>query len=340
MKISSFKFNPNNPRNITDEKLEKLKNSISSFEKMMELRPIIIDEDNVVLGGNMRLRALEELGYQDIPKSWYKKAKDLTEEEKKEFIIKDNVGFGEWDFDILLSQWEEQDLSDWALDVNFDDNNDPFLDNPNGKPEKKHWTPDCLFESNNQYDIPTLIVQETARLNLPFVAYGSEKRKGNTGIGTYHFYVDDYRFQKIWDEPETLIQSGCQSVAEPNISLFDTTPIAYGLHLIYKKRWLARYMQTFNIKVFVDLFVSEKFYPYALIGVPEGYGQYITRGQSDSIKNIELEYKMAKEHHGGNKDSEFVFVVYGGGAEAKNICADLNVIFVDQFMKKRQNKIN
>lgn len=95
MKVSDLKLNPGNPRQIRGEKLELLKKSVTEFDKMMSLRPIIVDENNVVLGGNMRLAAIKALGHKEIPDEWVKRADDLTEDEKREFIIKDNAGFGE-----------------------------------------------------------------------------------------------------------------------------------------------------------------------------------------------------------------------------------------------------
>lgn len=117
MKVSSIKKNKDNPRQIKGEKLELLKASVGGFQKMMALRPIIIDENNVVLGGNMRLAAIKALGLKDIPDEWVKRADDLTEDEKKEFIIKDNAGFGEWDWDVIANEWSDLQLSDWGLDV-------------------------------------------------------------------------------------------------------------------------------------------------------------------------------------------------------------------------------
>jgi len=117
IQLSNLKVNKDNPRIIKDAKFEKLCNSIKSFPKMMELRPIIVDEDNMVLGGNMRLKALQSLGYTEIEDTWVKQAVGLTDEQKKEFIIKDNVGFGEWDWDSLANNWENQVLTDWGLDL-------------------------------------------------------------------------------------------------------------------------------------------------------------------------------------------------------------------------------
>jgi DNA modification methylase len=118
MLISQIKPNPENPRIIKDHKFKQLVESIKSFPQMLELRPIVIDENNVVLGGNMRLKACIEAGLTDVP---VVQAKDLTELQKKEFIVKDNVGYGEWDWDDLANNWDEQLLTEWGLDIpNFE----------------------------------------------------------------------------------------------------------------------------------------------------------------------------------------------------------------------------
>ena len=116
VKLSTIKSNPNNPRLIKDAKFEKLKKSISEFPKMMELRPMVVNADNVILGGNMRFKALKDLGYKEVPEEWIKRAEDLTDEEARRFIIADNVGFGEHDFDILANEWDVQELEDWGLE--------------------------------------------------------------------------------------------------------------------------------------------------------------------------------------------------------------------------------
>ena len=117
IKVSTLISNPNNPRIIRDEKFKKLVESIQSFPKMMELRPIIVDGENMVLGGNMRLKALTELGMTEIPDNWVKQAADLTPEQVKEFIVKDNVGFGEWDWDLLANEWDQDQLEEWGVDM-------------------------------------------------------------------------------------------------------------------------------------------------------------------------------------------------------------------------------
>ena len=117
MKVKDSKLNPNNPQKFDD--LSKLENSIKEFPKMMSLRPIVINNNNMVLGGNKRLICLKNLGYKEIPDNWVKQADELTDEEIKRFIIADNVGFGEWDLE-LLQDWDSQDLEDWGLNLDFD----------------------------------------------------------------------------------------------------------------------------------------------------------------------------------------------------------------------------
>lgn len=118
LKISEVKSNPNNPRIIKDDKFNKLVKSIKEFPKMLELRPIVVNDDMIVLGGNMRLKACKEAGMKEIPVI---KASELTEEQQREFIIKDNVGFGEWDWEMIANEWDADEVAEWGLDVpNFE----------------------------------------------------------------------------------------------------------------------------------------------------------------------------------------------------------------------------
>lgn len=114
VKISEVKTNPNNPRTLKDDKFKKLVKSIQEFPQMLEIRPIVVNDDMVVLGGNMRLKACKEAGLKEIH---IIKASNLTEDQQKQFIIKDNVGFGEWDWDMLANEWNTEELEEWGLDV-------------------------------------------------------------------------------------------------------------------------------------------------------------------------------------------------------------------------------
>jgi len=117
VKISEVKANPSNPRVIKNDKFKKLVNSIKEFPQMLEIRPIVVNEENIVLGGNMRLKACKEAGLKEVH---IIKASNLTEEQQREFIVKDNVGFGEWDWDLLANDWDVDKLDEWGLDLPTD----------------------------------------------------------------------------------------------------------------------------------------------------------------------------------------------------------------------------
>ncbi len=114
VRVGEIKPNPNNPRIIKDDKFKKLVKSIQEFPQMLNIRPIVVNDDMVVLGGNMRLKACKEAGLKELP---IIKASSLTEEQQKEFIIKDNVGFGEWDWESIANEWDTEQLTEWGLDI-------------------------------------------------------------------------------------------------------------------------------------------------------------------------------------------------------------------------------
>jgi hypothetical protein len=114
VKLYKIKGNPNNPRIIKNDKFKKLVKSIKEFPEMLKLRPIVVDEDMMVLGGNMRLKASKDAGLKEV---WIDIATGLSEEQKKEFIVKDNVSFGEWEWDMIANEWNSVEVTDWGLDV-------------------------------------------------------------------------------------------------------------------------------------------------------------------------------------------------------------------------------
>nr|PZN48483.1 MAG: hypothetical protein DIU61_18650 [Bacteroidota bacterium] len=111
--ISKVKPNPDNPRIIKDDRFEKLVKSLKEFPEMSEVRPLVVNKDMVVLGGNMRLRAMKEAGWKEVPVEIV----DWPEEKQREFIIKDNIGYGEWDFEVLANEWDQVELEEWGLDI-------------------------------------------------------------------------------------------------------------------------------------------------------------------------------------------------------------------------------
>ena len=163
VKINKIKSNPKNPRLVRDEKFRKLVNSIKEFPEMLNVRPLIVDENFMILGGNMRWKACQQLGLKEvsiqITKGWTTKQKD-------EFIIKDNIGFGEWDWDILANAWDTKELDDWGVDViNYDWGDLDYINDDIDKPNlNSHNTivvtiPDELIDERNKIEeeIKTLL---------------------------------------------------------------------------------------------------------------------------------------------------------------------------------------
>lgn len=146
VKVDKVKSNPKNPRLIKDDKFKKLVKSIKEFPEMETVRPIVVNKDMVILGGNMRYKAMIECGYKEVNVE----VVDWSEQKQNEFIIKDNVGFGEWEWEMVANEWDEIELKDWGLDlpvfkndIDFDNitsNEDRNID----KPSKSVTCPKCL----------------------------------------------------------------------------------------------------------------------------------------------------------------------------------------------------
>lgn len=186
---------------------------------------------------------------------------------------------------------------------------------------------DTLFQTDNDLEIPLLRMDVQPKVvEIPFVCFGEQKRTFDmNNQGTLHFYTDDYRFSAIYDHPDRVLQHHPANIVEPNFSLFNETPIAFGMQAVYKKRLIARKMQEVGIGVFVDLNVAPKFYKLNLIGVPQGYGAFCTRGYSDRVNQLEFELEIAKYVANGNP---LTFVVYGGGAIVRNFCKEHGLVYV------------
>ena len=335
---------PKNPRVIKDEKLESLMTSIKDNPEMISFREILVYPYNgkyVVIGGNQRLKAVKEIGYKEIPCKIIPES--ATIEQLRAYTIKDNNGFGEWDYDLLFEEWDVDELEDMGLDM-YDKTEKKSKKGKEKVEEEQEeeevdtdffemMLKDRIYDSNNEYEIPNLLISGQADngLIVPFSAWGADTRQ-KKGISTYHFYVDDYRFEAIWKNPIQVLESGVQALVEPNLSLFDTTPIAYGMHQIYKKRWISRYFQECGIKVYADLNVAKKFQKLNMLGIPKGYNAFATRGYADREEYLKKEIQIAREISG--KDTPNM-IVYGGGEKIKKLCTEYSVLYIEQFIRNR-----
>lgn len=357
---------PANPRFIKNDKFIKLCKSIQEDPEMLNLREIVAFDNNgelVVIMGNMRLRAMRELGIKEATVKIL--PSDTPIDKLKAFTLKDNSNYGEYDFDLLSKEWDLSLLDACDIEIpkiTFDEI--PLLSGnvtPQGEEQdaQKETTAkegdeefpieieeeeeeksiinlmvsDVVYPTDNAFDIPVLRMdcQPSIGVEVPFAAWGADSRL-RKDVKTYCFYVDDYRFEAIWKDPSVVVRSGCNQIVEPNLSLYDTTPIAYGLQQIYKKRWIARYFQECGIDVYADLNVASKFRDYNRMGIPDGYNAFATRGYSDRIEYLKQEIEIAREISGKDIPN---MIVYGGGAKIKEVCAEYQLIYVEQFMQNK-----
>jgi ParB-like chromosome segregation protein Spo0J len=153
--ISKIKLNPNNPRLIKDDKFAKLVQSIKDFPEMLEIRPIVVNDDMIILGGNMRFKACKEAGLKEVS---IIKVSGLSAEKQREFLIKDNVSGGEWDWQ-LLNDWDSLELESWGLDVSKFEQ-EPTLEELIGEEKNKPATMKITFESPEQLQKAEIDIQE------------------------------------------------------------------------------------------------------------------------------------------------------------------------------------
>lgn len=191
---------------------------------------------------------------------------------------------------------------------------------------------DVLYPSDNLYDIPCLrLDRQAGMLKLPLSPYGLGRKTKEAS--TIHFYVDDYRFESVWKNPAKILAGNATAIIEPNFSLFDTTPLSYGIYLIYKKRWIARYLQECGIDVYIDLNVSSKFDKFNMMGVPKGYNAFATRGTCGFVGRLQDEFDMARSISGKSVPN---LIVYGGGKEIQEFCVRHTLVYIHDYMTAKK----
>ncbi len=172
-----------------------------------------------------------------------------------------------------------------------------------------------MFPSTNPYDIPDLLPQPAFEIASPVIQWGSISR-GVRMPGTWVFYVEDYRFSRLLREPLQLPATGCNAATEPNITLFDQSPIAEAIWNTFRKRTLARQWQMAGVNVLVDLNVPERHRDVCMLGVPRGWTMFATRGYAARPNDLRLELAIAREWGGSTAQ----VLVYGGGKGIEEIC--------------------
>jgi hypothetical protein len=175
-----------------------------------------------------------------------------------------------------------------------------------------------VYPTDNEWGIPTLRLDQQARVVLPVLPWGSRHRR-SVMTGTWVFYVDDYRFGALEKQPDQLMATGCAGAVELNPSVFDQTPRALVLAATYRKREAARRWQDAGIPVLVDLNVPERHLELSLLGVPRGWRAFATRGYAARPEALTREYEAAREVAGGEPS----LLVYGGGSSIEALTRTL-----------------
>jgi hypothetical protein len=191
----------------------------------------------------------------------------------------------------------------------------------------KYDVPDALWATDNEFGIPLLDINMQAdAADAPIAKWGYYGR--NKRVGTYHFYTEDYKFEALWKDPSVLLNSGAVNVVEPNYSTNPQMPIAIVLYNIYRKRWIARWLQSKGVRIFVDLNVEPEFVEQNLIGIPKGWTAFFTRSiESFGLDALDEHYRQACEIANGKTP---LFIVYGGGIGTRKYCMERGWLWVPE----------
>ena len=232
--------------------------------------------------------------------------------------MRGNINNGTWDIDLLQTeQFEGVDFESIGLNIEFpqpeepqdpdpeqaEPTDEPLQDEPTEEEQEnldfyQRMLGDYVYPSDNEWGIPVLLTDNMpVHVELPIDPWGVEGRY-KKHMNAYHFYVDDYRFERLFKDPIALLMSGCKQIVEPNCSIHDNTPKPFALWQIYRKRFLARYFQECGVQVFADLNVSHRFAEFNRLGIPDGYNAFFTRGVSGWQNHLDLNLEMAQRISG------------------------------------------
>ena len=349
---------PNNPRTITKQQLNHLMDSIRA-NGFWKHRPLAVERQEwtdklVVLDGNQRLKAARLLKMKSVPIMEYS---ELTDNERIDLILRSNINNGEWDTGLLQSDFDGIELADLGLQIDLPELQvaDPIQPTKEQEPDQpaeaatedeeekldrflfcQRLMGDFVYPSDNEWGIPVLLMDnQPVHVELPINPWGAESRYKKM-MTCYHFYVDDYRFEALFKDPMPLLMSGCKQIVEPNCSIHDNTPAPFALWQIYRKRFLARYLQECGLQVFADLNVSHRFAEFNRLGIPDGYNAFFTRGVTGWIPNLELNLQMAQRISGLDRPN---LCVYGGGKDVEEWCHKHQLAYIGEFISARKKNV-
>ena len=344
-----------------------------SFKELGAGRSILLDREGNIIAGNKsqeaarkagikRVRIIETTGDELVAVKRTDVDIDSAEGRRMAYLdnltTQVNLTWDQTELQAVQADVEGFDIADFGFDIedlpqvtfptgddvhdNSANSNNEESDNDEEEDEKLNklefyckMLGDYVYPSNNEFDIPTLLMDNMpVHLELPINPWGAEARY-KKGMNTYHFYVDDYRFEQLFKDPIKLLESGCKAIVEPNCSIHDQTPMAHAIWQTYRKRYLCRYLQECGMQIWVDLNVSPHFEDINALGVPEGYNAFCTRGVSGWLNTTERHWEMAKRISGLEKPNMFV---YGGGDDVAEWCKAHDVVHVKEFINRAKGE--
>ena len=341
-----------------------------SFRECGAGRSVLIDKDNRLVGGNKAQKGFKAAGKKkviivdsdaDTLVAVRRKDVSLDSAEGRKMAYLDNLTtqvnltWDQTELEAVQADVEGFDIADFGFDiedlpqVTFPTGDDVHTNSSNSDNEESDndedetdeekglfylkMMGDYVYPSNNEFDIPTLLTNNMPiHLELPVTPWGAEARYKKM-MSTYHFYVDDYRFEQLFKDPLKLLLSGAKAIVEPNCSIHDQTPMAHAIWQTYRKRYLCRYLQECGMQIWVDLNVSPHFEEINRLGVPDGYNAFCTRGVKGWLNTTERHWEMAKRISGLEKPNMFV---YGGGDDVAEWCKAHDVVHVKEFMNRNR----
>lgn len=340
------------PRNPKSHDCGLLHTSIGRFGFLERI--LINRTTGHLLAGHGRVTTLQQLKASGAPappgvkrngKDWLVPADYVelpeAEEEAAAVVLNRATEAGGWDDAQLAAVLADLAATDALEGTGFDgDDVDALLrslaplpgpDEPEEAPAPYMGVPNALYPTDNEWQIPLLdLARQADAVDLPVVTWGSQARTKRMK-GTYHCYTSDDRYIELWVDPSPVVASGCVSAVEPNFSVYEQTPRAVGLYRIFQKRWISCYWQSQGLRVFVDLNVAEWAAELNLLGVPEGWRAYATRGYTDRMEATEREFELARERAGSD---DLLFLVYGGGKAVAELCGRRRWVHVDEHMTR------
>lgn len=327
---------PRNPRQIKGDKARRL---AESFDEFGQVETIAIGPDNEVYNGHQRLNVLMAQYGRDYVVECRQASRALTEKEREKLTIYLHKGAtGDFDFDLLANEFEVGELLDWGFEgfeLGLTDAEPETEESEEDAGEEEpmplsRWdVPDALWPTDNDWGVPLLDIRlQATAFDQPAAVWGATSRKARMG-GTWLFYTEDYRYEALWTDPTPVLNTQAVSAVEPNFSAYSNMPPAVALWQIYRKRWIARWWQSFGVRVWVDLNVAVNHAGLNRLGVPQGWRAFATRGYTERLTDTHTEYATACELAG---DTSPLFLVYGGGKAVGEECRRMGWLWMPEEM--------